>query len=192
MVKSDTQKLEEKNRIRRDILERLRLQDDYERRTKSERIKRRLFQDKSFQQAESVMFYVAKSYEVDTMDMIEEALGLGKKVVIPVTQTHKKSLIPSEIRDPKEELARGPFGIYEPKKDHIKTVDPKDIDAVIVPGVAFDKKGNRIGHGQGYFDRFLKTLPSKTPTIGLAFKLQLVKRIRALAWDVPVTKVITA
>ena len=58
--------------------------------------------------------------------------------------------------------------------------------------LAFDKKGNRIGHGQGYFDRFLKKLPSKTPTIGLAFKLQLVKKIHAFPWDIPVTKLITA
>ena len=63
---------------------------------------------------------------------------------------------------------------------------------VIVPGIAFDKDGNRIGHGGGYFDRFLKNLPKKIPTIGLAFKFQLIERIKTLHWDVPVTEVITA
>lgn len=192
MVKSNTKKLEEKGKIRKDILAILRSQEESERAIKSEQIKRRLFQDKSFQQAESVMFYMPKSYEVDTIGMIEEALGLGKRVIIPVTKTQKKSLIPSEIKDPKKELVKGPFGIYEPKREHMKAMDPKDIDVVIVPGIAFDKKGNRIGHGQGYFDRFLKNLPSKTPTIGLAFKLQLVRKISAFPWDIPVTKLITA
>ena len=192
MVELDTKKRAEKDRIRKDILAKLRSQKDSERIAKSEQIKRRLFQDRSFQQAESVMFYMSKSYEVDTMAMIEEALGLGKRVIIPVTKTQEKSLIPSEIKDPKKDLVKGPFGICEPKKEYMNTMDPKDIDAVIVPGIAFDKKGNRIGHGQGYFDRFLKNLPSRTPTIGLAFKLQLVKRISAFPWDIPVTKLITA
>jgi len=192
MVKSNTEKQQEKDQIRKDILVLLRSQKDSERAIKSKQIKRRLFQEKSFHQAESVMFYVAKSYEVETAGMIEEALGLGKRVIIPVTKTHEKCLIPSEIRDPKRELASGPFGIYEPRKEYMKTVALKDIDVVIVPGVAFDKKGNRIGHGHGYFDRFLKNLPSKIPTIGLAFKLQLVKKIIAFPWDIPVTKLITA
>ncbi len=192
MLKLNTKKQEEKDKIRKDILAILRSQKDSERAIKSERIKKKLFQDKSFQQAEFIMFYVAKSYEVDTIGMIEETLELGKRVIIPVTKTHEKSLIPSEIKDPKKELARGPFGIYEPKREYMKAVDPKDIDVVIVPGVAFDKKGNRIGHGRGYFDRFLKNLPSKTPTIGLAFKLQLVRKISTFPWDTPVTKLITA
>ncbi len=194
MVKSDTQKQKraKKDKIRKEILAKLRSQDNSERITKSEQIKRRLFQDKSFKRAESVMFYVGKSYEVDTMSMIEDALGLGKRVIIPVTRTQEKSLIPAEIKDPKAELAKGPFGIYEPKKDRMKTVDLKDIDLIIVPGIAFDKKGNRIGHGQGYFDRFLKNLPKKIPTIGLAFKLQLVRSVSAFSWDIPVTKIITA
>ncbi len=192
MLKSDTKKREEKDKLRKDILVILRSQEDSERVIKSEQIRRRLFQDKSFQQAGTIMFYMAKPYEVDTTGMIEEALGLGKRVVIPVTKTHEKSLTLSEIKDPKKGLAKGPFGIYEPKREYLKTVDPKDIDVAIVPGIAFDKEGNRIGHGQGYFDRFLKNLPSKIPTIGLAFKLQLVRKINTFSWDIPVTKLITA
>lgn len=182
----------EKAEIRREILEKLRSQDSQTRSIKSQQIKRRLFEDSSFQAAKSVMFYVAKSYEVDTKDMIEEAITIGKKVIIPVTETQKKRLIPSEIKNPKEELIKGAFGIYEPKKEYMRVVDTKDIDMVIVPGVVFDKKGNRIGHGQGYFDRFLKDLPKRLPAIGLAFKFQLVERIKTLSWDIPVTKVITA
>ena len=192
MVKLNPIVMEEKAKIRREILEKLRSQDNKTRSVKSQQIKRRLFEDSSFQAAKSVMFYVAKAYEVDTKDMIEEAIAIGKKVIIPVTEPKKKRLIPSEIKNPKKELVKGAFGIYEPKKEYMRAVDIKDIDMVIVPGVAFDKKGNRIGHGQGYFDRFLKDLPKRLPAIGLAFKFQLVERIKTLSWDIPVTKVITA
>jgi len=192
VVKSAESQIENKTRIRKKILAKLWMQDKAERVVKSDKIKRRLFKENCFKNAESVMFYVSKSYEVDTANMIEEALKKGKRVIVPVTNPKEKKLIPSEIKCPNKDLAKGLFGIREPKKECIKAVNIKDIDMVIVPGIAFDDEGNRIGHGQGYFDRFLKYLPKKTPTIGLAFKLQLVRRIKVLPWDIPVTKIITA
>ena len=181
-----------KQKIRKEILTRLRSQDSGERLIKSSKIKEQLFKDEYFKRAESVMFYVSKEYEVDTEAMIEEALAIGKRVMVPVTETRTKNLIPSEIKDPKSQFCKGPFGIHEPKKEHIKKADLDKIDLIIVPGVAFDKHGNRLGHGEGYFDRFLKSLPKKVPAIGLAYDFQLVERIETLSWDIPVTKVITA
>jgi 5-formyltetrahydrofolate cyclo-ligase len=192
MVKLKNAVQENKKKIRKSTLIRLRSMDQAERKTRSHKIKRRLFKDRSFKRAESIMFYVSKSYEVDTSQMIEEALRSGKKVIIPMTDTQKKRLIPTQITDPKTQLAKGAFGVYEPKRKYLKPVDVKDIDMVVVPGIAFDKKGNRIGHGKGYFDRFLQSLPKKTPTIGLAFRCQLIERIKTLAWDISVTKLITA
>lgn len=190
MVKFNRTRLEEKDKIRREILSELRSQNIRERNRRSQRIKRGLFKDRDFQKAESIMFYVSKDYEVNTREMIEEALRLGKRIIVPVTEPRKKRVILSEITDPKSQLREGPFGVDQPKPEYIKVVSPKEIDVLVIPGVAFDKKGNRIGHGVGYFDRFLKCLPKKIPTIGLAFRFQLVKRIKALPWDVPVTKVI--
>jgi 5-formyltetrahydrofolate cyclo-ligase len=192
MVKSDKTIVEEKDKIRRAIISRLRSQDIKERTFRSHKIQRRLLKETFFKRAESIMIYVAKDYEVETRGIIEEAIKSGKRVIIPVTETKKKRLILSEIRDLKTELAKGAFGIYEPKREYMKTVGVKDIDIVVVPGIAFDKRGNRIGHGKGYFDKFLKNLPKKIPTIGLAFKFQIIKRIKTLSWDIPVTKVITA
>jgi 5-formyltetrahydrofolate cyclo-ligase len=192
VVKSTKCFVEDKTVQRKKILARMRLQDKVERAVKSDNIKRRLFKEKCFKDAQSVMFYVSKSYEVDTSNMIEEALKQGKRVIVPVTNPKEKELIPSEIKCPRRDLKKGPFGILEPKKKCAKAVSLEDIDIVIVPGVAFDRKGNRIGHGQGYFDRFLKNLPKKTPAIGLAFKLQLVRRINTRSWDMPVAKLITA
>jgi 5-formyltetrahydrofolate cyclo-ligase len=192
VVKSTKFFVEEKGKLRKEILAKLRSQGKTERAVKSDKIRRRLLKENCFKSAESVMFYVSKPYEVDTARMIEEALKKGKRVIVPVTNPKEKELIPSEIKYPKTDLKKGPFGILEPKKKCMKTVSIKDIDMVVVPGIAFDKEGNRIGHGQGYFDRFLRNLPKKTPTIGLAFKLQLVRRIKTFPWDIPVTKLITA
>ncbi|MFA5068701.1 MAG: 5-formyltetrahydrofolate cyclo-ligase [Candidatus Omnitrophota bacterium] len=192
MVKLAYSRKNEKDAVRKEILEKLRLQAAQDRAIKNGKIKRRLLKEKCFKDAVFIMFYVSKPYEVDTAGMIEEALKRGKRVIVPVTQTKEKQLIPSEITCPARDLAKGPFGVLQPRKECIKAVKIEDIDLVIVPGVAFDSKGNRIGHGQGYFDRFLKHLPKKTPTIGLAFKLQLVRRIKVLPWDIPVTKLIAA
>ncbi|NQT95191.1 MAG: 5-formyltetrahydrofolate cyclo-ligase [Candidatus Omnitrophica bacterium] len=184
--------MKEKDKIRKEILAKLRSLDEKERSISCIEIKGRLFVDNDFKKAESIMFYISKDYEVDTWSMIEDALKLGKRIIVPVTDVAKKSLILSEITGLKGQLQKGPYGIYEPKKESMKAVKIEDIDMVVVPGIAFDKKGNRIGHGGGYFDRFLKNLPKKIPTIGLAFSCQIVDRIKTLSWDIPVTKVITA
>ena len=193
MIKFDSLKVkQEREKIRKEILTHLRSINKAKRSVRSREIKKRLFNTKQFQTAKSIMFYVSKAYEVDTREMIDEALALGKRVMVPVTDIKTKRLIPSEITDPGRQLSKGAFGVYEPREEDIKPVPPDEIDMVIVPGVVFDKRHNRIGHGGGYFDRFLQTLPKHVPTIGLAFSFQLVDRIKTLPWDVPVTGVITA
>ena len=90
MVKLSSQYIKEKNSIRKSILLRLRSQDKKERLRKSLKIKRRLFNDKDFQAAKTVMFYISKDYEVDTKAMIAKALDLGKRVVV---QVDRKSVV---------------------------------------------------------------------------------------------------
>ena len=192
MLKSSPQEiLEEKKRIRQDMLAKLHSQKLEERVFKSQEIKRRLFQDSLFKGSRTIMLYVSKDYEVDTRGMIEEAFKTGKKIVVPLTDPIKKRLIPAEIIDREAPFEKGPYGIDEPEKAHTKAVNLMDIDMIIVPGIAFDRDGNRIGHGGGYFDRFLKDLPKDIPTVGLAFKFQLLQRIKTLLWDIPVSRVIT-
>lgn len=191
MVNSKKQLIIEKREKRKKILKILRSQSSKERVLKSQKIKEKLFRDKDFQAAKTIMFYVSKNYEVNTWSMIQDAIGLGKKVVIPATDTKEKKLIVSEIKDLSTQLYKGAFGIYEPKKEYIGTMAVNNIDIIIIPGIAFDKEGNRIGHGGGYFDRFLKTVPRNILTIGLAFKCQILKSIETLPWDIPVARLIT-
>ena len=79
----------------------------------------------------------------------------------------------------------------EPKKKFFRPVSPEDIDLVIVPGIAFDRSGERIGYGMGFYDRFLKKIRKDTSSIGLAYEFQIVDDIPSEETDVKVNKIIT-
>ena len=85
----------------------------------------------------------------------------------------------------------GPYGIPEPPNP--AGVEPRlsGWDIVVVPGLAFDRRGNRLGHGLGYYDRFLGGLPESVPRVGLAWARQLVPCVPVDAWDVPVHALVT-
>ncbi len=152
---------------------------------KSNKIMEKLFSLPEFKKAKKIMFYVSKDNEVFTHNMIKELIN-KKKILVPVTDYENKNLIISELKN-FSDLEPGYYGVLEPKK--IKKVNPKDIDIVIVPGVVFDKKGNRIGYGKGYYDIFLKK--TKAFKIGLAFDFQVVEEIKKEEFDVAIDIIVT-
>ncbi len=180
-----------KDKIRKEIFNRLRTQSKEERAEKSRRIRDILFQEEDFRNARCVMWYVSTEEEVDTREMIKETFKMGKKVCVPVIVKDSKRIVASEIVD-LSALTKGPYGIYQPEGDSIRQVALKDIDLVVVPGVAFDACKVRLGRGHGYYDRFLKDLPGGAKTIGLAFHFQVVEKLPRDSHDVPVSKTITA
>lgn len=185
-------KLMEKEQLRKEIFERLIAQDPEERRKKSQLIKEKLFTEEQFKSAHYIMFYVSKKEEVDTSLMIEEALEIGKKVVVPITLVKEKKLVCSLVENPKEDLSPGPYGIKQPRQGKIRPVPIEKIDLVVVPGIVFDEENNRLGRGEGYYDRFLRTIPTHIPKIGLAFSVQVLKRLPVLSHDVAVSKLLSA
>jgi len=180
-----------KKNLREKILSKLKIQKEEERHSRSLAMKRRLLLLPSFRRANVIMFYVSKDGEVDTMPMIEAALERGKVVLVPVIKARKNKMVVSEIMDPDKDLVRGPYGIYQPKA-HFEVFHPRSIDLAVVPGVAIDKKGNRLGRGKRYYDKFLTRLRPGVPTVGLAFKFQGVRKLPTLSHDKPVTKLLTA
>lgn len=179
--------------IRKRIIGKLKEQKEEDRLKKSLKIKKILFSQPQFRQADTIMFYISKKEEVDTVSMIKNTLMMGKKVVVPVTLVKDRKIIPSLLKNYEKELDKGPFGIYQPKKSCRRRVLLKDINLVIVPGVAFDRQGNRLGRGGGYFDRFLAKLKrKKIPMFGLAFKFQVLTKLPVMPYDIPVTKLIFA
>lgn len=181
-----------KSAIRKRILKKLKSQKEESRTNKSFLIKKKLFRLGCFKRAKKVLLYFGKGYEVDTLPIIKEALKKGKRVFLPVTDTKRKRLIISEISDIEKDTSLGCFGIYEPKRRRLKTARPETIDLMVVPGVAFDRHKNRIGHGAGYYDRFLKSVPRRIPSVGLAFDFQVLGAgLPTLSYDIAVTRVVT-
>ncbi len=164
-----------------------------ERRKKSTIIQKELFSLDEFIASNVVMLYVSKgTKEVETGPIIKKAINEGKKVLLPVTSVREKNIRPVLLKNLKHRLKKGSYGIYEPvesKQDN--PIDVKDIDLVIVPGIAFDRDNNRLGRGKGYYDRFLKTLDDLTPKIGLCFDFQMFDSIPTTKNDFSLTKVIT-
>jgi len=178
-----------KQKIRSKILLRLEKQKKEDRNKKSFLIKEKLFKEPVFKKAKRVMFYIAFKGEVETKEMIREAQALGKIIAVPVCVKNRASLRPALLED-HAHLRKGPYGVSEPVVS--RYIALKDLDLVVTPGLAFDKNGNRLGRGKGYYDRFLKQIPKDTPSIGLAFRMQILPKVPTAPYDVSVTKVLSA
>ncbi len=178
----------EKRALRTTLLARLRTQKEEDRRRKSETVGRKLARLAVFRRAKRGCCYVALPYEVQTWPLIQQMLEAGKRVVVPAIR--RDHLVLAEIRDPLRDLAPGAFGVWEPKSVARRLVKPEQLDLVLVPGLAFDRLGNRLGHGQGYFDRLLCRLPDRTATIGLCFEFQLLDYLPPHPHDRPVQQVL--
>lgn len=144
-----------------------------------------------FKNSTVVMAYIDFKNEVETMPIIEHCLSEKKRIVVPVSIPKTRQLLLSELRDPKRELRPGTYGVPEPAPEHIRPFPAEDLDLILVPAVAFDTQGFRIGYGAGYYDRFFAALTRRVPSIGLAFESQLVDRVPAEPTDWPVDYIIT-
>ena len=145
-----------------------------------------------YQAAASVLFYLDVRAEVRTRHYLSTALAHGKKIVVPYCVEGLLELFHLENMD---ELDVGMYKILEPKPElraiPAKRVDVQEIDLVMVPGVAFDRTGARMGHGKGYYDKMLEHARSDTPLVALAFECQLFPEIPTLAHDVFMDKIVT-
>jgi 5-formyltetrahydrofolate cyclo-ligase len=158
---------------------------------KSSLIADSLYSLPAYLKANTVMFFIAFGSEVDTKAMLEETISRGKLALAPKALPKTRELIPSQIIDWEQDLAPGSYNIPEPREDKLRPLEPDKIDLLIVPGVAFDQKGNRLGYGGGYYDRFFPLLKPGTPLVALVFDLQLQPDIPVDEWDRRVDCIIT-
>ncbi len=145
-----------------------------------------------YQSANCVMWYVDVRDEVRTRHALPEALESGKRVVIPYCVDGELELFHLESMD---ELETGMYKILEPRAElrevDSKRVDVKELDLILVPGVAFDARGGRTGHGKGYYDKLLENAKPETPLIALAFQCQIFDEIPMQEHDIFMDKVVT-
>lgn len=140
-------------------------------------IKEKLFSLPEFKKASNVLFYISFRSEVNTHDMIRETLKLGLNVYVPVTKLREKCLEIVKLNDFDKELAISTYGILEPARACTDLINKNILDAIIMPGLIFDRSFNRIGYGGGFYDRLLCDISPKTRKIALCFEAQLVESV---------------
>jgi len=149
-----------------------------------------LIENSIFNCSKHVMVYLDFKHEVRTDLIINHCLLHNKKVYVPICIPETHEICISRITD-LDELQSGHFGIREPKSEYIRLSDSTLIDLVLVPGVAFDSSGNRIGFGAGYYDRFMKRLSPNAVKAALAYSFQVVDMIPSDEYDIPADYIIT-
>ena len=180
-----------KEELRQKILARMRQQQEDERQRKSRIIQRKLFALPAMREAKTILFYASFDGEVETLDMMRQAQRLGKTVALPRVDRRQRSMQPACVASLDHDLIPGAYGIAQPNQ-YCRVIGIEALDMVIVPGVAFDRRNNRLGRGQGYYDRFLADLSSEIPAIGLAFDFQMLDRLpNQQAHDRPVSCVLS-
>lgn len=136
--------------------------------------------------ADTVMIYLSSFKEPDTHTLLDYIFSHGKKCVVPVSDTDTFTITPSYITS-MDDLKKGAYGIPEPRT--VNEAEIKDIDIALIPGIAFDRHGNRTGFGKGYYDRFLSEF--KGVKIGICYDFQVQPSVPADAHDIKMDFIIT-
>lgn len=146
----------------------------------------------SFAKARTVMAYIDVRTEVRTRQDLPTLLASGKRIVVPYCVDNELELF---LLEDMNELAIGMYKILEPKDElrplPDKRVDVSELDLIMVPGVAFDPRGARMGHGFGYYDKLLELARRDTPLVALAFECQLFPEIPTQDHDIFMDQIIT-
>jgi 5-formyltetrahydrofolate cyclo-ligase len=175
-----------KRALRREILAaRDRLPDDL-RAAMSASIADRLLATDELHDARTVMAFWSFGSEVDTLPLLERLEAAGTQVVLPRIEDRDVEPVAYAAGDPLSETA---FGAKEPAAG--RRVEPSELDVVVVPGVAFDRAGGRVGYGAGFYDRLLGRVRDDSFAVAVAFGLQVVDRVPAGGTDRRVDAVVT-
>lgn len=153
---------------------------------KSAVISRKLLSLPEYKSADAVMLYISAFGEVSTRELAELMPADGKRVAAPVCDTETKAAAPYYMESASR-LKRGAYGILEPERTEKARIE--DFGLIVVPGLAFDLRGARLGFGEGYYDRLLSG--TSVTRAALCYDFQLMDEIPADALDVPMDIIIT-
>jgi 5-formyltetrahydrofolate cyclo-ligase len=136
----------------------------------------------------SVMAYLPMDDEVDTRPFLSELLAMGKRVYVPRTHVVERRMTPVRLTT-LEALVVGEYGISEPRSD--ESCAPEEIDFILVPARAFDPRGNRLGRGAGFYDRFMALEAFRAIRCGAGFSCQVLDAVPCEEHDLPVQILVT-
>ena len=158
---------------------------------KTKAIEDRLFDFANFLEAKIALLYVHGEGEVQTQNIIKRSYDLRKVIVLPNFDPEQHSVSLRKVDNPAKELKPGPRGVLEPDAKQCKMVPIDRIDIAIIPGVAFDEKGGRIGSGKGYYDRLIPRLAITTRKVALSLEEQIIPQVPMESHDKHVDIIIT-
>ena len=147
-----------------------------------------LLENEAWSKARSVLFFASMADEPDVWPLLAEALRAGKLVALPRFDSGKKKYVAREIRNLNEDVVSGQFGIREPQNS-CPVLPLNRLDLILVPGVAFDLHGRRLGRGKGFYDQLLADV--RGTTCGVAFDEQIVAAIPMEPHDIPLNCILT-
>jgi 5-formyltetrahydrofolate cyclo-ligase len=159
------------------------------RNTLSAQIRDRLKEQVFWKNAGSVLFFAPASNEADVWPLLEEALNTGKTAALPRFDSTDQSYVACRVQNLRSEIVTGEFGIREPEAKCVE-IPLSKFDLVLVPGVAFDLHGHRLGRGRGFYDRLLAEV--RGAKCGVAFDEQLASEVPTGTLDVQVNFILTA
>lgn len=146
---------------------------------KQKAIEERLFDFANFMEAKIALLYVTRGKEVSTTEILKKSLESGKIVVLPLFDKENNKTTLYKIDSLENDLKPGAHKIPEPDPSRCKAVPIEQIDIAIIPGIAFDEKGGRIGVGDNFYDKFVTKLPMTTRKVAIAFEEQVVPQVPA-------------
>jgi len=144
-----------------------------------------------YQHARVVLGYMAFDHEVLTDGLMQQTMASGKQLVLPMVLGDRQDMALYVIEDLGCDVAPGYRGILEPQPQRTRAVAPETLELALIPGVAFDLRGGRLGFGTGLYDRLLSRLPRGIPTVGLAFDFQVIPRLPFQPHDMLLEAIVT-
>ena len=176
----------DKKELRRSIRERKRAMTEEEIVSRSEKLGVLFAQSEAYKNAKTIYGYLPYNQEVRTVPMLEQALRDGKRVAVPKVYGDEMKFL---YLDDLTKVSKGYAGIPEPIADEPVADDKTAL--VLMPGLAFDPEGHRIGYGGGFYDKFLAAEPNH-PTLALCYEFQMLPELHTEEHDIPVDTVLWA
>ncbi|MDH3829470.1 MAG: 5-formyltetrahydrofolate cyclo-ligase [Desulfobacterales bacterium] len=180
-----------KSQIREEIAEKFAALSANEIAEKTKAIENRLFDFANFLESKITLLYVNNKHEVLTANILKRAYIYNKIVVLPVYNTENFEMELKKVDNLEKDLNPGPRDILQPDESRCKVVPIDKIDIAIIPAVALDEKGGRIGSGNGYYDRLIPRLAITTRKVALAFEEQIIPQVPIESHDKHVDIIIT-
>jgi 5-formyltetrahydrofolate cyclo-ligase len=178
-----------KDQARQELRRRLEALDAQTVLARSQAICAQLSKLEEFRAADPIMLYMATAGEVQTAPLAQMAFSSGRRVLVPKVDWSARKMMAVEIRHWTRGIVTGRYGIQEPALGEATAIE--EIDFVVVPAMALDRRGLRLGRGGGFYDRFLSQPGFRATTCGVVFSEQLCNEVPAESHDVPVDLVVT-